>query len=96
MEKIAYLGLGIMGQGMVGNLLKAGYPVTVWNRTSERCAPFVARGAKQAGTPAQAVRETIKGAVNRGWGELNASAFIRNLEEQASVQVKKKQLRGEN
>ena len=57
MEKIAYLGLGIMGQGMVGNLLKAGYPVTVWNRTSDRCPPFVARGAKQATTPAQAVRE---------------------------------------
>jgi 3-hydroxyisobutyrate dehydrogenase-like beta-hydroxyacid dehydrogenase len=57
MERIAYLGLGIMGHGMVGNLLRAGYPVTVWNRTPERCAPFVARGAKQADTPAQAVRE---------------------------------------
>lgn len=57
MEKIAYLGLGIMGQGMVSNLLAAGYPVTVWNRTPDRCAPFVARGAKQAKTPAQAVSE---------------------------------------
>ncbi len=57
MEKIAYLGLGIMGQGMAGNLLKAGYPVTVWNRTPDRCTPLVARGAKQAATPAQAVRE---------------------------------------
>jgi 3-hydroxyisobutyrate dehydrogenase-like beta-hydroxyacid dehydrogenase len=57
MQKIAYLGLGTMGQGMVGNLLKAGYPVTVWNRTPERGAPFVAGGAQQADTPAQAVRE---------------------------------------
>lgn len=57
MEKISYLGLGIMGQGMVGNLLKAGYPVTVWNRTASRCAPFVAQGAKQADTPAQAVTD---------------------------------------
>ncbi len=50
MQKIAYLGLGIMGRGMVANLLKAGYPVTVWNRTAERCAPLVAQGA----TPAEA------------------------------------------
>jgi 3-hydroxyisobutyrate dehydrogenase-like beta-hydroxyacid dehydrogenase len=54
MKKIAYLGLGIMGRGMVGNLLKAGYEVTVWNRTPERAAPLVAQGAKQADSPAQA------------------------------------------
>jgi len=57
MKKIAYLGLGIMGTGMVGNLLKAGYPVTVWNRTAERCAPLVEQGASQADTPAQAVAD---------------------------------------
>jgi 3-hydroxyisobutyrate dehydrogenase-like beta-hydroxyacid dehydrogenase len=57
MKKIAYLGLGIMGRGMVGNLLKAGYPVTVWNRTPERCAPLVAQGAVQADTPVQAVAD---------------------------------------
>lgn len=55
MKKIAYLGLGIMGRGMAGNLLKAGHEVTVWNRTPERAAPLVAQGAKQAGTPAEAV-----------------------------------------
>ncbi len=38
MTNIAYLGLGIMGRGMAANLLKAGYPVTVWNRSPERCA----------------------------------------------------------
>lgn len=36
MEKIAYLGLGVMGGGMAANLLKAGYPLTVWNRTPAR------------------------------------------------------------
>jgi 3-hydroxyisobutyrate dehydrogenase-like beta-hydroxyacid dehydrogenase len=55
MEKISYLGLGIMGQGMAANLLKAGYPVTVWNRTAARCEPLVAQGAKQANSPAEAV-----------------------------------------
>ena len=49
MQKITYLGIGVMGRGMVGNLLAAGYPVTVWNRTPERCGPLVANGAQQAG-----------------------------------------------
>lgn len=57
MDKIAFLGLGIMGRGMVGNLLKAGYPVTVWNRSPARCAPLVANGAQQAATPAAAVKD---------------------------------------
>lgn len=55
MEKISYLGLGIMGQGMAANLLKAGYPVTVWNRTPARCEPLVAQGATPAKSPAAAV-----------------------------------------
>ena len=57
MQKIAYLGIGIMGRGMASNLLKAGYPVTVWNRTPERTASLVERGATQAATPAEAVRD---------------------------------------
>ncbi len=55
MHNIAYLGLGIMGSGMAQNLLKAGYPVTVWNRNSEACKPLIEQGANQADTPAQAV-----------------------------------------
>lgn len=54
-RKIAYLGLGIMGRGMVSNLLKAGHDVTVWNRTPERAADAVAAGAMRADTPAAAV-----------------------------------------
>ncbi len=34
------------------------------------------------------IRENIKIGVNRGWGEENASAFIKVLEEGANVQVK--------
>ena len=34
--KIGFLGLGIMGQGMVTNLLKSGHEVTVWNRTASK------------------------------------------------------------
>ena len=57
MERIAYLGLGIMGSGMAANLLKAGYPVTVWNRSPEAGKPLVEQGAIQAQTPAQAVKD---------------------------------------
>ncbi|MCO6449505.1 MAG: NAD(P)-dependent oxidoreductase [Caldilineales bacterium] len=55
--KIAYLGIGIMGRGMVGNLLKAGHAVMVWNRTPERCAPLVEKGATQADSVAAAVAD---------------------------------------
>ncbi len=34
-----------------------------------------------------AIRENIKAGVNKGWGEENASAFIKNLEDAAGVQV---------
>ncbi len=57
MEKIAYLGMGIMGSAMASNLVKAGYPVTVWNRTTERCDPVIALGATRADTPAEAVTD---------------------------------------
>lgn len=34
--RIGFLGLGIMGQGMVMNLLRSGHEVTVWNRTAQK------------------------------------------------------------
>src|SRR6266446_5125096 len=55
-NRIAYLGLGTIGSGMASNLLKAGYELTVWNRTAERSEPFARKGARIAGTPADAVR----------------------------------------
>ena len=36
---------------MSKNLLKAGYPVTVWNRTASKMEPLVEAGAKAAGSP---------------------------------------------
>jgi 3-hydroxyisobutyrate dehydrogenase-like beta-hydroxyacid dehydrogenase len=55
-RKISYLGLGTMGSGMASNLLKAGYQLTVWNRSAEKCEPFARKGARVAKTPADAVR----------------------------------------
>ncbi len=57
MNKIGFLGLGIMGTAMARNLLRAGYDLTVWNRTASRCDPLVAEGARAAASPAE-VAET--------------------------------------
>ncbi len=55
-KTISYLGLGTMGSGMASNLLKAGYQLTVWNRSAEKCEPFARNGARVADTPRDAVR----------------------------------------
>ncbi len=51
-EKIGFIGLGIMGQGMARNLLKAGFPLRVWNRTHTKTETLVAEGAVAATSPA--------------------------------------------
>ena len=48
MTTVAVCGLGIMGNGMARNLLKAGYTVTVYNRSAGRAAPFAQLGARIA------------------------------------------------
>jgi 3-hydroxyisobutyrate dehydrogenase-like beta-hydroxyacid dehydrogenase len=49
--KVGLVGLGLMGQPMGMNLLKAGFPLTVWNRTTSRANELVAMGAKLAQSP---------------------------------------------
>ena len=51
-EKVGFIGLGIMGQGMAHNLLKAGFPLTVWNRTASKMEPLLAAGAQAGRDPA--------------------------------------------
>ena len=48
---VGFIGLGLMGRPMAANLLKAGYEVTVWNRTASRGDALVAQGAKRAAAP---------------------------------------------
>ncbi|HTF62718.1 MAG TPA: NAD(P)-dependent oxidoreductase [Edaphobacter sp.] len=57
MEKIALLGLGTMGSGMGQNLLKTNFSLTVYNRTASKAQLLHSRGAKVAGSPAEAVQE---------------------------------------
>jgi 3-hydroxyisobutyrate dehydrogenase-like beta-hydroxyacid dehydrogenase len=50
-KKIGLIGLGLMGRPMGMNLIKAGYPLTVWNRTASRADELIAAGARLAKSP---------------------------------------------
>lgn len=60
-EKVGFIGLGRMGAPIANNILKAGFDLTVYNRTPEKMKPFIEKGAtgvtspKEAATGADAV-----------------------------------------
>ncbi len=56
MQRIGYIGLGIMGRPMARNLLKAGFQLTVWNRTAEKSAELAEAGATVVESPAEVAR----------------------------------------
>jgi len=53
---ISFLGIGLMGKPMAMNLIKRGYPVTVWNRTPSKAAELMSAGARLGKSPGDAVR----------------------------------------
>lgn len=56
--KIGFVGLGIMGSAMAANLVKAGFEVTVWNRSAEKCALLAEMGAGVAASPRMAAERS--------------------------------------
>jgi 3-hydroxyisobutyrate dehydrogenase len=50
---VGFIGLGIMGRPMAGHLLRAGHPLTVYNRTAGRADDLAAAGARVAASPAE-------------------------------------------
>ncbi|GGP45090.1 NAD(P)-dependent oxidoreductase [Streptomyces abikoensis] len=52
---VTVIGLGAMGTALAEAFVAAGHPTTVWNRSAEKAAPLVAKGARQAGTVEEAV-----------------------------------------
>ena len=54
MARVAFIGLGRMGQGMAGRYLDAGFTVTVWNRSKAKAQDLIARGARWATSPEDA------------------------------------------
>ncbi len=51
--KVGYIGLGLMGKPMAHNLLKAGYPLVVHNRSREAVKALISAGAQEAFSPAE-------------------------------------------
>jgi len=51
MKRIGFIGIGLMGQHMAQHLLKAGYPLTVWNRTKIKAQTLLSAGATWADSP---------------------------------------------
>ena len=54
---IAFLGIGLMGNHMARNILKAGYSLSAWNRTLSKAEALAVDGAQIAQTPAEAVKD---------------------------------------
>jgi len=53
--KFGFIGLGLMGQRLLKNLLNSGHSVTIWNRTPSKCKDFTKVGATKATTPADVI-----------------------------------------
>jgi 3-hydroxyisobutyrate dehydrogenase len=56
-QRIAYIGLGVMGAGMACRLVESGYDVSVYNRTREKASEVAELGARVADSPSDAVRD---------------------------------------
>ena len=57
MLKVGYIGLGLMGKSIAHNILKAGFPLVVYNRSHASVDELAAQGATRAGSAAEAARQ---------------------------------------
>ena len=80
---IAFLGIGLMGKPMAINLIKAGYPVKAWNRTTAKAEALVPFGATVALTPLDAADADIIITM------LAAGPEVRSVVEAALPKIKK-------
>ena len=55
-KRVGYIGLGLMGKPIASNLLKAGFELTVHNRSQEAVQELVALGASEADSPGQVAK----------------------------------------
>ena len=56
-ERIGWIGIGVMGRSMCGNLLKAGHQVSVYTRTREKASDLLAAGASWYASPKEVARK---------------------------------------
>jgi len=74
-KKVGFIGLGMMGNPMSKSLLKAGFELTVWNRTPFKMEEIVKLGAKPAGS-AREVAEKSDVTITMLAGPLDVEAVI--------------------
>jgi 3-hydroxyisobutyrate dehydrogenase-like beta-hydroxyacid dehydrogenase len=55
-ETVGFIGLGLMGAQMAGRLQERGFPLVLYNRTGDKAAPLLAKGANRADSPAALAR----------------------------------------
>jgi len=55
---VGFIGLGLMGKPMARNLLRAGFPLVVWNRTKAKADDLIGEGAKLAANPGEAAAQS--------------------------------------
>ena len=58
MDRIGFIGLGLMGSPMAARLVSGGYPVTVWNRTPSKAEALLAAGATWADSPKDVAKQS--------------------------------------
>ena len=56
MQRVGFVGIGLMGRQITKRLLMAGFPLTIWNRTKDRAREILDAGAVWAETPAACAR----------------------------------------
>jgi len=57
-KKVGFIGLGVMGKPMALNLLKVGYPLTVWNRTRSKADELLTMGASWSDSPKEVAEKS--------------------------------------
>ena len=58
MQRVGFIGIGLMGRHMALHLLKAGYPLTIWNRTEKKAQELISDGAAWADCPKAVARDS--------------------------------------
>ena len=94
-ETIGFIGLGNMGQPMANNLLKAGYTLIVYNRTLSKAEALMAKGARLAHKPDEAVplplqsllHDRLLAAIAKGRSDMDWSALSLDVLEDAGLEV---------
>lgn len=56
--KLGWIGTGVMGRSMCGHLMKAGFGMTIYNRSQDKATELVQQGATLASTPAEVAKNS--------------------------------------